>query len=380
MLPPIVTFLIVLSVVVLIHELGHYLAAKMIGVKVEEFGFGYPPKALGKKIGETLYSINWLPLGGFVRLYGEQEADAPGTRSERAFFNKKKRKRSMVLLAGVFMNLLLAVVLFSTIYSINGIPKVIGTEVRIGGISPGSPAQEANLELGDKVVAIDGRAEITVDEFVNYLKDKGGEEVKIDVERLNGDSEVVTLVPRLDPPEGEGAVGVLVSEVPEVESVFYPAWQMPFRGTWFGLQEAYGWLVMLVGGIAMMFKQLFSGITPEVAGPVGIFQLTSTVAEQGVFALMRFTAILSVNLAIVNALPFPALDGGRFVFVLLEGVIGKRIKPKIEAYINMVGMILLLGLMAVITGHEILKTVKENEVTIFNFLPKLLGALFTNGG
>jgi regulator of sigma E protease len=95
---------------------------------------------------------------------------------------------------------------------------------------------------------------------------------------------------------------------------------------------------------------------------------------------MRFTAILSVNLAIVNALPFPALDGGRFVFVLLEGVIGKRIKPKIEAYINMVGMILLLGLMAVITGHEILKTVKENEVTIFNFLPKLLGALFTNGG
>lgn len=354
MLPNFVIFILVLSIVVLIHELGHFVAAKLIGVKVEEFGFGYPPRAIGKKIGETIYSINWLPFGGFVKIFGEQEAEAPKTRSKKAFFNKSKKQRSMVILSGVVMNLVLAVVCFSLIYSLVGIPEEVNY-ISVDAVSKDSPAENAGIEKGDVVLGIDGVVMKKTDEFVEYLKDKKGKEIVINIKRDMGKKEY-PLVPRVNPPEGDGAVGVIVSNY---DNVFYPKWQMPFRGTWVGLQEAYGWTKMMVVGLGKMIKDAFLGVKPQVTGVVGIYEVTSVVAAEGFLAIVKFVGILSINLAVVNILPFPALDGGRFLFILFEKAIGRKMKPKLEASINMVGMMILIGLMVLITVGDVLRVIKK---------------------
>lgn len=354
MLPDPIIFALVLSVVVLIHELGHFVAAKLIGVKVEEFGLGYPPRAIGKKIGETIYSLNWLPFGGFVKIFGEQEAEAPETKSKRAFFNKGKKQRSLVILAGVFMNLVLAVFCFSLIYSIVGIPEEVDY-ISIDAISQNSPAKEAGLETNDVVVGIDGIAMTETKQFVEYLQDKKGVEIVINIKR-NGEVQNFALTPRVDPPEGEGAVGVLVSNF---DNVFYPKWQMPFRGAVVGFEEAYGWTKMMVVGLGTMVKEAFQGVKPQVTGIVGIYEVTSTVAAEGVLAIIKFIGILSINLAVVNILPIPALDGGRFLFILFEKAIGKKMKPKLEATINTIGFMVLVGLMILVTVGDVIRVIKK---------------------
>ncbi len=329
------------------------MAARKVGAKVEEFGFGFPPRMIGKKIGETIYSINWLPIGGFVRVFGEQEADAEGSSSHRALFNKSKPQRALVMVAGVVMNLLLGIAAFSLFYSVNGIPQEVDY-ISIQAIAPNSPAQTAGLQAGDKVLSIDNQPVTEVSDFVTYMKDKGGQQVAITVTR-DSSQQTYTLTPRQNPPEGEGALGVLVSNI---DQVYYSPWEMPFRGTWVGIQEAYGWTRLMVESLGQMVTQAFQGVRPEVAGPVGIYQITSTVAAEGIWPLIKFIGILSINLGVINILPFPALDGGRLVFIGIESVTGKRVKPKIEAYVNMVGMILLLSLMALITVGDILRIVR----------------------
>lgn len=347
-MPTIFIFLIILSIVVLIHELGHFLAAKKVGVKVEEFGLGYPPRVWGKKIGETIYSLNWLPFGGFVRLYGEMEEGSEKTKSKRAFYNQSKKEKALVILAGVFMNLILAIGCFSLIYSLKGIPEEVDY-VMIDGVASNSPAEEVGIIAGDRLLAVDGKEITRTDEFVEYLGDKGGVEVLFEYQRGNEILESI-ITPRENPPAGEGAVGVAVSNY---DNIFYPVWQMPFRGTWVGIQEAFAWTKMMFGGLAKMVVDGLTGKAPEVSGIVGIYQATGQVAEMGILALVKFVGILSINLAVVNILPFPALDGGRMAFLLLEKVIGKKMKPIIEAKINMVGMMILIGLMAVITVLDV---------------------------
>ncbi len=366
-------FLIVLTIVVLIHELGHFLAAKKVGIKVHEFGFGYPPRAIGwfknkkkqwksiigpkdidSKVPGTIYSINWLPFGGFVRMFGEFEQDAIGSKSKQAFFNKNKKQKTLVILAGVFMNILLAIVAFSLYYSVSGIPEQVDYIV-VENISPNSPAELAGFESGDRIISIDGQVATQVNDFANYLSTMGGQMVTIIVQR-NGYNQTLKVTPRVNPPEGEGSVGVLVSNY---DNIFYPIWQMPFRGTIIGAKETYAWTKMMFEGIGTIISGAIKGSPPEVTGPVGIYQITSKVADQGFWALIKFVGILSINLAVVNILPFPALDGGRFVFILLEGITGKKIKPKIEAYINMAGMLLLIGLMILITIGDITKIINK---------------------
>lgn len=351
MLPTFLIFLIVLSLVILIHELGHFLAAKKIGVRVEEFGLGYPPRAIGKKVGETIYSLNWLPFGGFVRLFGEVDDTEQRSKSKRAFYNRKKREKAIVILAGVFMNMVLALVCFSLIYSIKGIPEEVNYVV-VDGIAPNSPAEIAGIQVSDKILAIDEKEMNKVDEFVAYVGEKGGQEIVINYERDGVEGETV-LIPRENPPEGEGAVGVMVSNF---DNIFYPAWQMPFRGIIVGMEETYGWTIMMFSGLGKMVKDVFSGQSPEVSGVVGIYQTTGVIAEMGFLAIIKFIGILSVNLAVINIMPFPALDGGRFAFMVFEKIIGKS-KPKLEATINMAGMIFLIGLMILITFMDVKRLV-----------------------
>ncbi len=346
----IITFIAVLSILVLVHELGHFIAARRNGVWVEEFGIGYPPRVWGKKIGETLYSINLLPLGGFVRLHGEQtEEDV--TKPGKAFINKSKKVRFVILSAGVVMNFLLAVVCFAVFYGFSGVPRETD-KVIISGVVESSPADKAGIKPSDVVLAVDGIKIFTTDDFSDLIKERKGKETTLQVlSEGKKDPEIVRIVPRIDVPENEGPLGVLITQT---EIYFPPLWQRPFLGVYFGFKDAIFWGWQVLQGLYLMMQNLFKGQVPkDVAGPIGIFVITTEVAKVGLLPLINFLGIFSVNLAVINFLPIPALDGGRFLFIVIEKIFGRKVVPKIEAAIHGGGMALLLMLMLIITITEV---------------------------
>lgn len=360
MVSSILLFILVLSVLVLVHELGHFFVAKRAGVLVEEFGFGIPPRVFGKKFGETIYSVNLLPFGGFVRLHGESgesEIKSP----KRAFLNKSKKTRILIVTAGVIMNFLLGILLFSIVYSFLGIPRET-ENVRVIEIASDSPAEESNLAVDDVVEKVGGRVITSTEQFIQAVEMKKGETLMLTV--LRGDNvEEVEVVPRKDPPEGQGALGVVISTA---ETYFPPIWQRPFIGMYYGLREALFWGSFLVAGFIHIFGQLFKGILPrEVAGPVGIFALTSQAASFGFLTLINFVGVLSINLAILNIIPFPALDGGRLLFIVIETFLGKKVVPKVEAAIHTVGMVILLLLVLAITLYDIQRLISAGGLRGF---------------
>ena len=364
MISSILVFLLVLSILVLVHELGHFLVAKRFGVMVEEFGFGLPPRLFGKKIGETLYSINTLPFGGFVRLHGENSEEEI-TYPKRSFFKKKKSIKLAIIVAGVIMNFLLAITAFAITYSFNGIPKDTN-EVKIIDISTSSPAQIAGLIVGDIVKTVDKTSISTNDRFISLVDQSKGKKVTLEIERIiNSERTIkkVTLTPREKPPEGEGPLGVVITTV---EIYYPPIFLRPFYGIYWGFKDAIFWGKNVVEGFIGIFSSLFKGYVPQdIAGPVGIFALTAEATKVGIFAVINFIGILSVNLAILNVLPFPALDGGRLFFIFLEGVIGKKVLPKVEAAIHAVGMIILLALLLAVTAHDIIRLIAAGSISGF---------------
>lgn len=364
MLGSILVFIIVLSVLILVHELGHFVAAKRARVKVEEFGFGIPPRVWGKKVGETTYSINALPFGGFVRLHGEsaeEEVEEP----ERAFVNKSKLQRSAIILAGVFMNFVLAMVAFSVVYSFSGIPRQTD-KVKILEVTPASPAQEAGILEGDIVKSVDETGVSSIEEFTDLIDGKKGERVVIGVLRQEGGQEVEKMIgvtPRAEPPENEGPLGVVISAT---EIYYPPVWQRPFVGIYYGFQEAFFWAKTVVLGLGDIVVGLFRGETPgQVAGPVGIYAITAEAASVGALTLINFVGFLSVQLAILNIIPFPALDGGRLLFIGIEGLFGKRVLPRVESVIHTVGMIILLALLFAITINDVRRLIQAGGVENF---------------
>jgi regulator of sigma E protease len=369
MLITIIVFILILSILVLVHEAGHFLVAKILGIKVEEFGFGLPPRISGIKFGETLYSLNWLPIGGFVKLYGEDEAGGgsvkvSGVRSsakeqttksqdpdyDRAFFSRPKWQRALVITAGVIMNFVLAVAIISVLFSVVGVP-VPNKKVIVVEVIKGAPADKAGLRAGDTILSINNEPVTNTTQIIETSKKHLGQKLTLRTEGQNSKFKTIEITPRVKYPKGEGPMGVAISQGTDIKK--YPWYEAPFVGTMEALKET--WLIG--NGLVMIVIQIFTkGTLPsDVAGPVGIAQLTGTVVNIGLAAVLSFVSLLSLNLAIINILPIPALDGGRLLFIVIEAVTRRKVDPSLESRAHMIGMVILLGLIALITLHDVIR-------------------------
>jgi len=342
-------FLGVLALLILAHELGHFGTAKAFGIKVEEFGLGFPPRLFGIKRGETLYSLNAIPLGGFTKMAGEED---PKVR--RSLASKGIGTRLIVLSAGSIMNLLLPIVLFSIAFMIPHDVVIEPTVVTV--VNPGSPAASAGIEAGDTLLGINGKPINNFSELQRYIQLNLGKEITILVEHSDSTREEVQLIPRWKPPEGEGAIGIerdveFALSKRTIASQHEPFWKaIPV-----GASECVEVFVLIKNEVL----RWVSGATPiQVTGPVGIAQITGEAAKAGISPLLEFTGFISINLAIINILPLPALDGGRIVFVLLEWVRrGKRVSPKTEGLVHLIGFAMLMALILVITYQDIIRII-----------------------
>ena len=347
----ILVFLLILGLLIFVHEGGHFAAAKLSGIKVEEFGMGFPPRLFSFKRGETVYSLNVVPLGGFCKMLGEEDPSAP-----RSFASKRPAVRFMTLFAGPLMNAILPIVLLTIAFMV---PRQVTVgDVLISEVTPNSPAAEAGIKPGDAIVAINGNPIQNTGDVIYDIHLKIGEKVTFELESADGGIRTVTLVPRWNPPKGEGAVGIAMSMINTGNvSQSYPFWEAVPK-SFSSIGETF---VLMRNEITSWFVQKKA---PEVTGPVGIFQLTGEVREAGPSYIIQFTAFLSLNLAIINLLPLPALDGGRIVFVLLEVVRrGKRVSPRTEGMVHMIGFAMLIALILVISYFDILRVIRGESLT-----------------
>lgn len=363
MILTVLIFFLMLSVLVLIHELGHFIAAKKFGIKVEEFGLGLPPRIFGIKKGETIYSVNWLPIGGFVKLFGEEGEEAIKGRKpspsqlKRAFYARSAWQRAIILLAGVFMNFLLAVVVISYLFN-QGIMLPSG-RVHIEAVQDDSPAQVAGLEKNDIIKQVrlesilsdtEAIIEITkTEQLQTVTKEHLGEQIILAVIR-DGSELFIPVTLRQEISDTQGPIGINISDYEEKK---YPLWQAPFVG----LKESLNLSWQLAQGIGITLWKLitFQSVSKDVAGPLGMAQMTDRAVKMGFRAVLELLGLFSLNLAIVNALPFPALDGGRLLFVIIEGLTGYKIKLHWERYVHQIGMVLLLALMVLVTLNDLFK-------------------------
>ena len=354
----ILIFILTLSILVLVHELGHFLMAKKMGVKVEEFGIGLPPKLFGIKKGETLYSVNLLPIGGFVKLFGEEYSTPLALDKNRTFVNKKPWQKTLIVLGGVLGNFLLGWFIFSYLVT-QGVP-VPTNNVIVEKVTKNSPASMAGLKEKDVILKfvppISPMSPIPLTSstsLITLTQKYAGKNVKLLVQR--GHQQLtVDLVPRVNPPKGEGPLGIAITSFIEKK---YPWYTAPY----YGLIEAFNITAKISSELGKMLYNLvtFHKQNVDVAGPIGIANLAGQAVKFGKNAFLEFLALLSLNLAIMNILPFPALDGGRLVFVLYEGITKKRPNKNFEKYTNLIGFIMLLSLAAIITVNDVVKLFKK---------------------
>lgn len=350
-LQSVLPFLGVLIGLIVIHELGHYITAKIFGIKVMEAGLGYPPRIWGFTWRGTIYSINLLPLGGFVRLLGEEDPKDPQSLAAQAAW-----KRLIVLGAGSFMNFVLPILLFAIAYMIPH--QVSPGPTVIQDVAPGSPAAEAGIQSGDRLISLNGESVKNVQETGREIRLNMGQTIEFKVQRQvfgGGSQEVVAPVQaRWDPPSGQGPTGIRIANLypqfTETESY------SPLKALGKGWTSTWDSLILARNQVIALFK---GGAGPDVAGPVGIAQATGEVVkESGWLVLLDLAALLSINLAIINILPLPMLDGGRIAFVILEVIRrGKRVAPEKEAIVHLVGLALIITMAVVVTYFDIVRII-----------------------
>lgn len=347
MLVTIVAFVAILIVLVVVHELGHFLTARAAGVKVDEFGLGFPPRIWGIKKGETLYSINAIPLGGFVKLAGEEDP-----KIARSLASKSAGVRIGVLAAGAIMNLLLPLVLFSIAFMV---PHITVTEpIIIQSIASNSPASRAGLQPGDQIISVNKRQLSNTNDMQRNIQINLGNLVTLVAKHTDGTTQEIKLIPRWNPPAGQGAVGIQFDVAAIQVGRLVSTRAEPFwRAIPMGVTEAIEAFLLFKNGIVSMII----GASPvSIVGPVGVAQITGEVARAGISPLLEFAAFFSINLGIVNLFPLPALDGGRIAFVILERIRrGKRVSPKTEGLIHFIGFSLLLAVILVVTYNDVIR-------------------------
>lgn len=356
MIGTVILFLVILSLLVLVHEWGHFAAARRTGMKVEEFGIGFPPRIFGKKDKHgMLWSVNAIPLGGFVRIKGESGENRAAPDS---FASKKLLPRLFVLIAGVVMNLVLAAVLFSVGFAF-GLPAVVEGEVdgnaivsdravNIVEIVPESPADDVGLEVGDRIISINGEAYTTGESARLALAPTvAGALLELVIAR-KGEAQNVSVTPAYLEEIGRDGVGVALIETGTVRYAWYLAPVM-------GIVTTFRMTVNVVSAFAGLIGGLFTGsdAAAGLSGPVGIAVLTGQVADLGFAHLVQFAAMLSVNLAVINFLPFPALDGGRMLFLAIEAIRRKPNSAKVEQAVHAAGFLVLMLVVIVVTYRDI---------------------------
>lgn len=447
----ILVFIITILILVVIHEFGHFFAAKKFNIKVLEFGFGLPPRAWGKKIGETIWSLNWLPFGGFVRLLGEDETDQKALDNHRSFAFQPVGKRMLVVVAGVLMNLFLAWLLFWIVLSVQNfqvqvplltdhkfvavnqknvdailisqtkdelgvkqgerITQINGQDVEsypqlleevkkdkdlkinltisdiektssrnievfsrnqpvvlIETVSDESPAKNAGLKPGEKISAINNQNIINLEQFIKTIRENAGQTVLLNIEDEKSTIRQVSLTPRKNPPPQQGALGISLAEeiFPDLKLTTFKVanlnYQTIFQKILSGPIHSYNLAAYSGEILTQTIKVAFQrkDITPvssTVAGPVGITNLVKEIlqVQNPLVPYLNFMAMLSLNLAVVNILPFPGLDGGRFFFLLVEAVTRKKAHPVLEKYIHAAGLFILLSLIILVTISDIRK-------------------------
>ncbi|RJQ34623.1 RIP metalloprotease RseP [Candidatus Parcubacteria bacterium] len=363
----IIAFVLILGVLILVHEIGHFVTARKLGVDVEEFGIGFPPKMFSLKKGDVTYSINWIPIGGFVKIKGESGGDANDPKS---FAAQAAWKKSIILSAGVMMNFFLAIVLLSLGFYF-GLPQSIDQTTPLDRVRDrstvilevlkDSPAEQAGIKMGDKIITINNETHNNADDVYNEIEKGVADDMKIVVDRRGEELEfsvrAAELVGRDKPMIGVSLVdtGVISYNI--------------FESIWQGISTAGILIWRVLEAFGMIITNLFTQgkLSAEVSGPVGVAVITAQIVKMGWLQVMQFAAILSINLGIINILPFPALDGGRLLFVFAESLTRKKLSEKTEAIIHNSGFILLIVLLIFITLRDI-RLYKDNIIGFFTNL------------
>lgn len=341
-----------ISILVLIHELGHFLAARFFGIWVEEFGLGLPPRIFSIKRGNTIYSVNLIPAGGFVKLHGEEEGTLDHSKIKKpklAFFSKPWWQKVIVLIAGVFMNFILALGIITYLFT-RGVPTP--TNVAIAQVSQNSPALEAGFEPNDIIISVGGKEIKTIEQVTTAVSEHLESPTEFIITRTtDGVEETLTLsaVPRRNPPEGQGALGIVLSQnFTTLKYPIYTAW-------YHGLRETLKMSVMLVWAIIGVFRDFITGFTvpKDVAGPIGMYQLYGEARKYGLSAVLELSGLISLNLAIINLFPIPPLDGSRLMFILVERATGKKLKKEWEQNLYKFSFLFLILLFLLISFQDI---------------------------
>ncbi|MCH8741455.1 RIP metalloprotease RseP [Patescibacteria group bacterium] len=350
----IIAFSSLISLIVL-HEFGHFITAKRFGVKVEEFGIFFPPRLFAKKIGETTYSFNLLPFGGFVKIYGEEK----DIKDPRSFSSRPIWQRALIVIAGVVVFWIISVILLSftlwlgTSQAISDEEEgvLIDPKVQIIAVAKDSPAEEAGFRAGDIIGTIkigNEKFEITkVKELQEFTEQYKGQEVILTIERGKEIFET-KLVPRVSPPDGEGAIGIALVRT---SAISYP-W---YFAIWKGIEATFNLTYLTIKGWISILTNLIRGVPIGVSimGPVGVVGLVAQVSQLGIVYFLQFIAVISINLALLNILPIPGLDGGKLLFLGIEKIRGKPISEKIEQPITIFFFILLIALVIFITLRDV---------------------------
>lgn len=333
----VVATIFVFGLLIFVHEFGHFITAKAVGMRVDEFAIGFGPQIVSKKHGETIYSWRLIPLGGFNKIAG---MDPDEEQDERSFNRKPIWARMLVIVAGSVMNFLLPVLLLAIVFASIGIDKPTETPV-VGQVFPGKPAAQAGLTPGDVIMAVDGQPAASWMDFVRTIQTHKDAPLTIQVQRQNRLLNI-TMMPEYDARNQRAIIGVM----PEI--VHY----QPGVGeaVWLAAQQSY---IIIKLMIISIYQMLAGQIAADVAGPIGVAQMAGQAAQLGIWPLLQFAAFVSLNLGLINLLPVPVLDGGHIVTLAVEGVRGKPLRPESMQVIQMIGLALLLLLVIVATFKDI---------------------------